>query len=98
MYVSSQDQSMRFSHFRHGQRAKNINRYTNAEMAGIHFIYDLANGNERVAIRLYGKIYPTRWQPNHQRFTRMYQNLAEHESFRTTIDDTSVNSEVDLVA
>ncbi|GFT07752.1 hypothetical protein TNCV_1213611 [Trichonephila clavipes] len=28
-----------------------INRYTNSKLADIHFFYDLANGNERVAVR-----------------------------------------------
>ncbi|GFX54025.1 hypothetical protein TNCV_2336611 [Trichonephila clavipes] len=51
-----------------------------------------------VEIRLYGERYPTRCQPNHQAITRVYQILAEHGSFRFTIDDTSVNSEIGLVA
>ncbi|GFY06993.1 hypothetical protein TNCV_4202641 [Trichonephila clavipes] len=125
---------MWFPHFKHGQHAMNMNRYTNAELVDIHFIYDLANGNGRVAVRLhgqhmmnmshcmsaeladihfiyglangsgcaavwlYGERYPTRWQWNHQTFTRLHQNLAKHGSFRVTIDDTPVNSEMDLVA
>ncbi|GFU34322.1 hypothetical protein TNCV_1991181 [Trichonephila clavipes] len=39
-----------------------------------------------------------RRQPNHQTFARVHQNLAEHGSFRATIDDTLINSEIDLVA
>ncbi|GFV63148.1 hypothetical protein TNCV_3025771 [Trichonephila clavipes] len=75
-----------------------MNRYTNAELADIQLIYDLANGNGRVAVRLYGESYPTRRQSNHQTLTRLYHNLVEHGSFRATIDDMSVNSEMDLVA
>ncbi|GFW29224.1 hypothetical protein TNCV_4132981 [Trichonephila clavipes] len=76
----------------------NINRYTDVELMDIHFIYCLANGNGRVDVRLYAERYPTRGQPNHQTFTRVHQNLAEHGSFGATIDDTPVNSEMDLVA
>ncbi|GFU83525.1 hypothetical protein TNCV_4217851 [Trichonephila clavipes] len=97
-YVSSQDRNMWFLHFRHGQSAMNMNRYTNSELVDIHFIYDLANGNGRFAVRLYGERYPTRRQPNHQTLARVHQNLAEHGSFRATIDDTPINSEMDLVA
>ncbi|GFW69938.1 hypothetical protein TNCV_1403911 [Trichonephila clavipes] len=83
---------------RHGQRVMNMNCYMNAELADIHFIYGLANRNGRVAVQLYGGKYPTRRQPNHQTFSRVHQNLVEHGSFRATIDDTPVNSEMDLVA
>ncbi|GFU64800.1 hypothetical protein TNCV_2128741 [Trichonephila clavipes] len=38
---------------RHGQRAMNMNRDTNAELVDIHFIYGLANGNGRVLVRLH---------------------------------------------
>ncbi|GFV52705.1 hypothetical protein TNCV_2873761 [Trichonephila clavipes] len=76
----------------------NMNRYTNTELMYIPFIYGLASGNERVAVRLYGETYPTRWQQSHQTFARVHQNLVEHESFRVTTDDTRVNSEIDLVA
>ncbi|GFT53130.1 hypothetical protein TNCV_4232591 [Trichonephila clavipes] len=85
--MSSSVRNVWFPHFRHGQLTMNMNSYTNSELADIHF-YELANGNGRVALRLYGKKYPTRWQPNHQMFTRLHQNLLEHGSFRATIDDT----------
>ncbi|GFU77343.1 hypothetical protein TNCV_4358951 [Trichonephila clavipes] len=88
---------MWFPHFRHAQNVMNMNRYMNAELADIHFIYGLANGKGRVVVRLYGERYSKRWQPNHQTFARVHHKL-EHESFRATIDDTPVNSEIDLVA
>ncbi|GFS76946.1 hypothetical protein TNCV_3756211 [Trichonephila clavipes] len=69
----------------------------NAELADIHFIYGLANGNGRVAVQLYGERYPTRRQSNHQTFTRVHQNLVEHRYFRVTISNTLVDSEMDLV-
>ncbi|GFT06454.1 hypothetical protein TNCV_3355911 [Trichonephila clavipes] len=89
---------MWFLHFRHGQHAVNMNRCTNAELEDIHFLYRLANGYGRVNVRLYGERYSTRKQPNDQTFARVHQNLAEHGSFGATIDDTLVNSEMDLVA
>ncbi|GFU91282.1 hypothetical protein TNCV_4366271 [Trichonephila clavipes] len=92
LYVSSQGQHMWFPHFRNGQRAMNMNRYTNAELADIHFLYHVGSGNGCVDVRLYGVIYLTRGQPNHQTFAQVYQNLADHGSFGGTIDDTSVNS------
>ncbi|GFV63195.1 hypothetical protein TNCV_2077271 [Trichonephila clavipes] len=66
----------------------NMNRYTNTELADTHFIYDLAKGSERAAVRLYREINPTRRQPNHQTFTRVYQNLAEQVSIKGTIEST----------
>ncbi|GFX12926.1 uncharacterized protein TNCV_3659221 [Trichonephila clavipes] len=66
----------------------NLNRFTNAELADIHFIYGLANGNRLVAVRLYGERHLTRWQPNHQTFTEVHQNLAEHGWPRTVIEVT----------
>ncbi|GFX31182.1 hypothetical protein TNCV_2026831 [Trichonephila clavipes] len=86
------------SSFQNEQRAMNINRYTNAKLAGIHFIYGLANRNGHVAIRLCGERCTIRWQPNHQTLARVYQNLAKRGSFRATIDGTPINSEMDLVA
>ncbi|GFW47606.1 hypothetical protein TNCV_583181 [Trichonephila clavipes] len=44
---------MRFTHFRHRQWAMNMNRYTNTELTDIHFIYDPAHGNRRVAVWFY---------------------------------------------
>ncbi|GFU75532.1 hypothetical protein TNCV_2862481 [Trichonephila clavipes] len=70
-----------------------MNRCPNTELADIHF-----NENGRVAVRLQGKRYPRRRLPNNQTFSRVHQNLAEHGSFRATIDDTLVKSEMYLVA
>ncbi|GFW02341.1 hypothetical protein TNCV_1732561 [Trichonephila clavipes] len=50
----------------------NLNRYMNAELADIHFIYGLANENGHVVVRLYGGKYPTRWQLKHQTFVRVH--------------------------
>ncbi|GFY10936.1 hypothetical protein TNCV_1124581 [Trichonephila clavipes] len=89
---------MQFPHLRHGQRVINMNRYMNAELADIHFIYGLANENGRVSVQLCGERYPIRRQSNHQTIARVHQNLAEHGSFRDRFGDTLVNSKMDMVA
>ncbi|GFT89904.1 hypothetical protein TNCV_1666231 [Trichonephila clavipes] len=68
-----------------------MNHNTNTELVDIHFIYDLVNGNGRVAVWFYGERYPTRRQGRNQ-------NFAEHGSFKDTIDDTPVSWEMDLVS
>ncbi|GFW42492.1 hypothetical protein TNCV_4256871 [Trichonephila clavipes] len=73
----------------------NMNCRTKAELVDIHFNYDPANGNGRAAVRWHGERYPMRQRPT---FARVHQNLAEHGSFRATIDDTPVKSKMDLVA
>ncbi|GFV37909.1 hypothetical protein TNCV_2663221 [Trichonephila clavipes] len=52
LYASSQSQLVGFPHFRLGQHLMNLNRYTNAELVDIYFIYGLANGNGRATVRL----------------------------------------------
>ncbi|GFV73483.1 DUF4817 domain-containing protein [Trichonephila clavipes] len=79
---------MWFLHFKHGQRAMNMYRFTNSQLTDIHFIYGLADGNGRAAVRLYRERYPTRRQQNHQTFSRVHQNLVERGSFRATIEGT----------
>ena len=69
-------------------RAININCYTNAKLQDIHYIYGLANGNGSADVQLYGERYPTWCQPNHQIFSRVHQNLAEHESISAIIEGT----------
>ncbi|GFU09529.1 hypothetical protein TNCV_2089851 [Trichonephila clavipes] len=63
---------------RHGQSAVRMNHYTNTELTDIYFIY----------IQLYGDIYLKRWPLNYQSFAQVHQNLAEHGSFRATIEGT----------
>ncbi|GFW46040.1 DUF4817 domain-containing protein [Trichonephila clavipes] len=66
----------------------NMYRFTNSELADIRFIYGLADGNGRAAVRLYRERYLTRRKPNHQTFARVHQNLVERGSFRATIEGT----------
>ncbi|GFV56070.1 hypothetical protein TNCV_2266561 [Trichonephila clavipes] len=68
-----------------------MNRNTNAELADIHFITGLANGNGRVAIWLYEERCPTRRQPNPQTFAwgcvsvHAFQQLWFLRMFSTTL-------------
>ncbi|GFS48443.1 hypothetical protein TNCV_2297631 [Trichonephila clavipes] len=38
----------------------NMSRYTNMELAAVHFICGLANGNGRAGVRIYEERYPPR--------------------------------------
>ncbi|GFU33374.1 hypothetical protein TNCV_4362111 [Trichonephila clavipes] len=75
----------------------NTNCNTNSELVDINFIYNLASGNGLV-VRLYGERCQKMRQLNHQTFASVHYNLAEHGSFREMIDETPVNSKMDLVA
>ena len=75
------------SYFRHRQHVMNTNRYTNAELVDIQFIYGLSHGNEYITVPQYREMHPKRWQPN-DTFTRVHQNLGEHGSFTATIEGT----------
>lgn len=48
----------------------------------MHFIYGLANGNAREALRIYAERYPNRVIPHHSMFTRLHQRLSETGSFK----------------
>ncbi|GFV36522.1 hypothetical protein TNCV_2260411 [Trichonephila clavipes] len=45
-----------------------------------------------IAVRFCEERHPTRWQPNHQTFTWVHQNLVDYGSFKATIYDTLFNS------
>lgn len=55
--------------------------FTNQEMAQIHFMYGLANGNAREARRLYAERFPNRRIPCPETFTRLHLRLEETGSF-----------------
>ncbi|GFU67741.1 hypothetical protein TNCV_3134061 [Trichonephila clavipes] len=82
----------------HACKEQKSNRYANAELVDIHFIYGLANEIGRVVVHLYVERYPMRRPPNNQTFARVHQNLVEHTSLSVRIDDIPANSKLDLVA
>jgi hypothetical protein len=60
--------------------------YTNGEMAHIHYVYGLADGNALRARRIYSERYPNRQLPNVRTFTRLHQRLVETGSFARASD------------
>ncbi|GFU42455.1 hypothetical protein TNCV_4555861 [Trichonephila clavipes] len=66
----------------------NMDRYTNTELADIHFIYNPANGSGRAAVQLLWERYPTSRQSNDQTFVRVHQNhsVKTREKYETTKD------------
>lgn len=55
--------------------------FTNQEMAQIHFMYGLANGNAREARRLYAERFPNRRIPCEKTFINLHLRLEETGSF-----------------
>lgn len=56
--------------------------YTNAEMADMHYVYGLADGNAEQARNLYNQRFPNRILPNRQTFSSIHRRLAESGTFR----------------
>ena len=61
-----------------------MQRFSNNELADIHFIYGYCNGNTRAAVREYQRRFPARRQPNRTIFSNVHINLVENGSFRRT--------------
>lgn len=58
-----------------------MNRFTFREYADIHFMYGLADGNSRLASRLYAERFPHRRPPCHQVFSLIHTNLGDSGKF-----------------
>ena len=56
---------------------RNMNRYTNADMTDMHFIYGLADGNALEARRLYIERFPARIAPDRKMFESIHRRLQE---------------------
>ena len=56
-------------------------QFSNQEMAQMHFMYGLANGNALEARRLYAERFPNRRVPCSETFTRLHLRLEETGSF-----------------
>lgn len=59
-----------------------MERFSNNELADIHFIYGYCNGNARASVREYQRRFPRRRQPHRIVFSRVHRNLTENGSFR----------------
>lgn len=55
--------------------------FSTEELADMHLVYGLAQGNGRAAHRLYTERFPMRRAPHHTLFARLHQNLRERGSF-----------------
>lgn len=55
--------------------------YTNEEMANMHYMYGLADGNCMKALRLYQERFPTRKCPDRKTFQRIHQYLRDKGRF-----------------
>jgi len=55
--------------------------FTNRELADMHLMYGISEGNAREAVRLYTERFPMRRAPDHRVFARLHQNLRETGSF-----------------
>lgn len=58
-----------------------MENFSNAECADIHFVYGLANGNARLASRLYANRFPHRRHPNYKCFISIHNRLRENGKF-----------------
>lgn len=61
-----------------------MQRYTNGELADMHFVYGIAEGNGRAAERIYRERFPDRHQPHHSLFARVHRNLCNYGSLRSS--------------
>jgi hypothetical protein len=74
--------------------------YSNHELADMHFMYGLADGNAVVARRLYQESYPGRRCPDRKTFVSNHFRLCEHGNFAPRIANRgrprSMTSEVEV--
>ena len=62
-----------------------MERYTNGELADMHFMYGIAEGNGRAAARIYRERFPDRRQPDHHLFARVHRNLCDYGTLRNCV-------------
>lgn len=62
-------------------------RFTNSELADMHYTYGLADGNALMARRIYQERYPNRIIPDARMFSRIHIRL--HETGSLSIDNSS---------
>ncbi|GFW72541.1 DUF4817 domain-containing protein [Trichonephila clavipes] len=64
------------------QPQRSMKRLTNTELANMHLIHGLSEGNARAAERLYRERYPQRDVPDRRMFTNLHPYFCEKESLR----------------
>lgn len=65
-----------------------MHRFTFPELADIHLVYGMAEGNTREAQRIYRQRYPDRHVPHHATFMQVDLRLRESGSFSLRKQDT----------
>ena len=70
------------SHLSCDSPKRSMERFTHSELADLHFMYELAEGNGRATARLYQEKYPKRNVPYCRMFNNLHHNLCEYESLR----------------
>ncbi|GFX82147.1 uncharacterized protein TNCV_4398061 [Trichonephila clavipes] len=68
--------------------AVRVTSYTNQEMANIHFMYGIADGNALEARRLYEERFSSRRLPNRKTFEHLHRHLKDTSSFVSGMHDT----------
>nr|CAH7743487.1 unnamed protein product [Callosobruchus chinensis] len=68
--------------------------HTNEEMADMHYVYGLSQGNGLEASRSYAEMYPQRQHPSHKIFSRLHQRLRECGSFDKSTQNCGRHREV----
>lgn len=58
-----------------------MNRFSNAELAVMHYAYGVKDGNARDAVRMYLEHFPNRRQPSHVLFGQLHRRLREARTF-----------------
>lgn len=59
-----------------------MERFSNRELADIHFVYGLCNGRARAAVQEYLRRFPNRRIPDYRVFINTHRNLIDHGSFQ----------------
>lgn len=65
-----------------------VDRYTYQELADMHLIYGVADGNGRAAARLYAQRFPHRRHPSRTTFSAIHRRLRETGTMRPVLADT----------
>lgn len=62
--------------------------YSSAEYTDIHFMYGVADGNARLAARLYAERFPNRRHPSHKVFVAVHNRLRESGQLKGNMNVT----------
>ena len=69
-----------------------MERFTVAELADMHFVYGVADGNAVEARRVYEERFPGREVPDRRLFQALHQRLRETGALRVSLHSIIVRS------